>query len=370
MLGSLNLIAPLLSMCFLLCYACMNFNSFILDILKDPHWRPKWRWFHWSVGLFGFILCVTTMFLISILYAVIAWVMMILLLLYIVRTSINFDYGSALTGIRFHVAIRALLSVDMKSHLDTNWKPQLLLLYTLREVEQLENIAHRSKAMVACYPGGGARYVRHCDNSCNVGKGDRCNGRRLTAIIYLNEGWTQLHGGELRLFAPFAPKGVPPLCDVAPLADRLVLFYADYRVPHEVLAAHSERLAVTASAGWRDVVAGRTELDDAVLVTQIEGLDYLPVGGHGEEGDRPVSLAGEQLLGLVERLRAKYDFVVIEFPSIERRPEVATALRGVDAALLAVRARKTKRAAVRHTAAVVDEAAAQLVGIALQSGRA
>ena len=37
----------------------------------------------------------------------------------------------------------------------------------------------------------------------------------------------------------------PPLCDVAPLCDRLVLFYADYRVPHEVLAAHCERLAVT-----------------------------------------------------------------------------------------------------------------------------
>ncbi|MEC8651772.1 MAG: hypothetical protein VXY92_04345, partial [Planctomycetota bacterium] len=80
--------------------------------------------------------------------------------------------------------------------------------------------------------------------------------------------------------------------------------------------------------------------------------------------------AGDQLLGVLERLRAKYDFVVIEFPSIERRPEVATALRGVDAALLAVRARKTKRAAVRHTAAAVDDAAAQLVGIALQSGRA
>ena len=56
----------------------------------------------------------------------------------------------------------------------------------------------------------------------------------------------RLHGGELRLFAPFAPKGVPPLCDVAPLADRLVLFYADYRVPHEVLPAHGERLAITA----------------------------------------------------------------------------------------------------------------------------
>ena len=112
-------------------------------------------------------------------------------------------------------------------------------------VPQLANIAHRSKAMVACYPGGGARYVRHCDNSCDTGRGDRCNGRRLTAIIYLNEGWSVLHGGELRLYAPFAPKDKPPLCDVAPLCDRLVLFYADYRVPHEVLAAHCERLAVT-----------------------------------------------------------------------------------------------------------------------------
>ena len=51
MLGALDLVAPLLSMCFLLCYACMNLNSFFLDFLKDPHWRPKWRYFHWSVGL-------------------------------------------------------------------------------------------------------------------------------------------------------------------------------------------------------------------------------------------------------------------------------------------------------------------------------
>jgi Rps23 Pro-64 3,4-dihydroxylase Tpa1-like proline 4-hydroxylase len=93
--------------------------------------------------------------------------------------------------------------------------------------EQLRSIASRSKAMVTCYPGGGARYVRHCDNSCDSGHGDRCNGRRLTAILYLNERWGPLHGGELRVHPPFAPKGQPPLCDVAPLGDRLILFYAD-----------------------------------------------------------------------------------------------------------------------------------------------
>ena len=97
------------------------------------------------------------------------------------------DWGSALTGLRFHVAMRSLLSIDMQvrarpprfssdcllsspsplapfwssllvhlfhsfhdarsllfigpqTHLDHNWKPQLLLLYTLREVEQHEQL--------------------------------------------------------------------------------------------------------------------------------------------------------------------------------------------------------------------------------------
>ena len=110
---------------------------------------------------------------------------------------------------------------------------------------ELAGVASRSKAMVAAYPGGGARYVRHCDNACLAGEGEKCNGRRLTAILYLNPGWRDVDGGALRLFAPRAPRGVPPVADVEPLNDRLVLFYADYRVPHEVLAAHSDRLAIT-----------------------------------------------------------------------------------------------------------------------------
>lgn len=37
----------------------------------------------------------------------------------------------------------------------------------------------RSRAMVACYPGNGARYAKHCDNACHDGSGPECNGRRL-----------------------------------------------------------------------------------------------------------------------------------------------------------------------------------------------
>ena len=84
-----------------------------------------------------------------------------------------------------------------------------------KHMPELSGVSGRSKAMVAQYAPG-TRYVRHCDNSCHAGEGERCNGRRLTAIVYLNPGWSHLDGGELRVYEPFAPKGRPPMLDPAP----------------------------------------------------------------------------------------------------------------------------------------------------------
>jgi amino acid transporter len=138
LIGDLNMVAPLLSCCFLMCYAFMNFNVFVLDAMKDPHWRPRWKYFHWSIGLAGFLLCTALMFIINWIYAIIAWVGTGLLLAWIVRSNVQTDWGSALQGLRFTLAVRALKSIDMESHLDQNWKPQLLLLYQLREDEEMD----------------------------------------------------------------------------------------------------------------------------------------------------------------------------------------------------------------------------------------
>jgi len=78
----------------------------------------------------------------------------------------------------------------------------------------------------------GAHYDRHFD----AFPGD--DNRRLTAIVYLNPGWTPEHGGALRLFAP------EPI-DVEPIADRLVVFLSE-RLEHEVLTSHADRYAATA----------------------------------------------------------------------------------------------------------------------------
>jgi len=39
--------------------------------------------------------------------------------------------------------------------------------------------------MLACYPGGSARYLTHLDNP----GGAQANGRLLTLLLYLNADW-------------------------------------------------------------------------------------------------------------------------------------------------------------------------------------
>jgi len=65
---------------------------------------------------------------------------------------------------------------------------------------ETRSIDRRSEVQVSVFPAAGTRYVRHVDNECARGEGWRCNGRRLTAIYYLNPEWSvERDGGALRI---------------------------------------------------------------------------------------------------------------------------------------------------------------------------
>ncbi|MBA4144286.1 MAG: oxidoreductase [Cytophaga sp.] len=83
------------------------------------------------------------------------------------------------------------------------------------------------------YPEG-TYYKRHLDQ---FRKDDH---RKLSVICYLNEGWQESHGGQLRMYLPEGEK------DVLPVAGRLVCFRSD-RIEHEVIAGTRERMSLT---GW------------------------------------------------------------------------------------------------------------------------
>mmetsp|Transcript_42892 Transcript_42892/g.100657 ORF Transcript_42892/g.100657 Transcript_42892/m.100657 type:complete len:837 (-) Transcript_42892:98-2608(-) len=104
--------------------------------------------------------------------------------------------------------------------------------------KELSTLQFRSEMMLTCYPGSSrARYFRHSDNSSG-------NGRLVTAILYLNKGWQQGDGGELRLFNPGA-QNMKVKHEVQPIWNRLLLFWSTDRCPHEVLSACKDRYAAT-----------------------------------------------------------------------------------------------------------------------------
>ena len=139
----------------------------------------------------------------------------------------------------------------------------------------------RMRPMVSRY-GAGPAFARHADNHCGTDRrGPHCNGRWLTAVYYANDGWVEADGGCLRVYRPQGEEpsgdgqtggGVTAeaeaaaaalagdaVADVAPLLDRLLLFFSDFRCPHEVLPAAAPRLATTLWYMERD--AGSVSVD-------------------------------------------------------------------------------------------------------------
>lgn len=102
------------------------------------------------------------------------------------------------------------------------------------------------KTQIACYPGKGARYVRHLDSSKNGPD------RRITCLFYLNKDWKTENGGSLRIFLPRSPETESlgnivdneVEIDVEPLLNRVVMFQSR-TIPHEVLPTHTDRMSIT-----------------------------------------------------------------------------------------------------------------------------
>ena len=86
----------------------------------------------------------------------------------------------------------------------------------------------------ALYPPG-TFYRRHRDRLAGDAR------RVVSCVLYLNQGWRDHDGGELRLYLP---AGTP--LDIRPEGGTLVAFLSE-RFEHEVLSAQRERLSLT---GW------------------------------------------------------------------------------------------------------------------------
>lgn len=146
LMGELDLVAPLLSMCFLVAYAFMNFSCFALTWLNSVAWRPKginkrrYRIWYLVTSGSGFLICVTIMYTIDHWWAITACVIAMSLYIFINWKLESKGWGSAMDGIRYQLALDSLIHLEKTQLHAVNWRPQVLILYKINLSDELKGI--------------------------------------------------------------------------------------------------------------------------------------------------------------------------------------------------------------------------------------
>jgi len=128
LLGDLNAIAPVITMFFLITYGYLNLATFYESVTKNPSYRPKFKYSHWSTALLGTVGCGAVMVLISPLWAFVSILAMLLLHRYIGRREIEAAWGDVQGGATFERARKNLLRLEEDAYHPKNWRPTILAL--------------------------------------------------------------------------------------------------------------------------------------------------------------------------------------------------------------------------------------------------
>ncbi|XP_073999201.1 solute carrier family 12 member kcc isoform X3 [Rhodnius prolixus] len=133
LLGNVDYLAPLLSMFFLMCYGFVNLACALQTILRTPNWRPRFKYYHWSLSFLGLALCIAVMFMSSWYYALVAMGMAGLIYKYIEYRGAEKEWGDGISGLALSAARYSLLRLEEGPPHTKNWRPQILILCKLTE---------------------------------------------------------------------------------------------------------------------------------------------------------------------------------------------------------------------------------------------
>ncbi|XP_040027863.1 solute carrier family 12 member 7 isoform X3 [Gasterosteus aculeatus] len=131
LIASLDAVAPILSMFFLMCYLFVNLACAVQTLLRTPNWRPRFKFYHWTLSFLGMSLCLSLMFVCSWYYALVAMVIAGCLYKYIEYRGAVKEWGDGIRGLSLNAARYALIRLEEVPLHTKNWRPQLLVLCKL-----------------------------------------------------------------------------------------------------------------------------------------------------------------------------------------------------------------------------------------------
>ncbi|KAK3097309.1 hypothetical protein FSP39_008537 [Pinctada imbricata] len=127
-IGALDLIAPIISNFFLMAYALINYSCFDASLADSPGFRPAFKFYNKWISLLGALLCLAVMFLINWWAALVTFVVVGALYLFVRTKKPDVNWGSSTQAHAYREAlVRTLSLVKVEEHVK-NFRPQLLVM--------------------------------------------------------------------------------------------------------------------------------------------------------------------------------------------------------------------------------------------------
>jgi len=126
-LGNLNVIAPIVSMFFLISYGLLNYATYYETRAASPFFRPRFKWYDGRLSLLGSLACLGVMLAIDIPAGLVATAVLFSLYQYLRRTSGPARWADGKRSYHLQQVRDHLLVAASEPEHPRDWRPQLLL---------------------------------------------------------------------------------------------------------------------------------------------------------------------------------------------------------------------------------------------------
>lgn len=124
--GSLNAIAAVVSMFFLISYGLLNYATYVEATGASPSFRPSFRFFHARASLAGTLLCAGVMVAIDPIPGVVATALIAAVYQYLNRTAVPVRWRDSRRAYRFRRVKLGLREIASEPTGPSDWQPQVL----------------------------------------------------------------------------------------------------------------------------------------------------------------------------------------------------------------------------------------------------
>ncbi len=125
--GNLNVIAPVVSMFFLISYGLLNYATYFEARTASPSFRPRFRWYDLRASLAGAVACLGVMLAINLSAGLIAITILLAIFQYLKRTAGPARWADSRRSYHLQQARNHLLSAVTEPQHPRDWRPHFLL---------------------------------------------------------------------------------------------------------------------------------------------------------------------------------------------------------------------------------------------------